>query len=1476
MVGFLLLLPVLARRTAVTVAPQGLVQQNLRSAHSEGAKAKAKHEEGCTYCQGHGNSHARKHCFTSCNNKIAAAAQKMYQDENAVATRAQAAVAQSWNTESNLAINDVMDAMNSLKDQQVSYESQSEVLQSQVSTSLERTAAEIPPIERLAEAAEAETEKSVEKQTKDAEKAFKTIEDKAEKDLDHAADRTDKMIEESEKATEKEGKQNDRDVGKLESKAEKEIAKEDKAAEKEQGKAAAVSEKMDEKITEEEDKNLEINSHLSEVADAADGTMEQAQAAQEYAFEQTEALNEKYEENLDKKMEEVQAEGAIAAGEVSKALQDSVKESMNTVSQAASQTGESLNELRKQTEQSVKDTEVVLKENEKELAGAQKEQEVESKKLENQLMKTESIEQGNKDKAGELLAALKEQITEMIQKNKDTAMAEIAEHGDQLAADVTKKKESALSEITKGSDQILSDADLAASQIAEQFQGDYETMGNKLAKVQRDFDNTKNQVHADAKQTASNIEQLQKLDATAGPELTKFAEQSIRSQQHIKEQADADQEDVLNVLAASLGQATEQVKNDAAGARKSITDAYNQLSTETDNAEEQIVGKANEITSQYAATMKDVDAVLKPTEAQQSAAQSQLKQVNEDLSTIYADAGKMKETYSGQLAAVQDRIMQASEKLNQDTQKRFEEDEAYASEHMTQLEQSLSQILGQQQANFDQQAAGVGSSIKDAEDAEDVRRKLEMDKINKLSNEINVQDTRVKDQEEKFLPEYKTMMATVQAAMAKIQEIQKASAASREAFQADMKEKTGEKVASLQDEVLKLLDDGVKQTSAQTENLGKDLMQQESQAEAETQGTMKNIDSSLQNTVALYKEIMGKVMKLEETEKGMNGDEWLKRAQSAVAMMQKDQVDRTAQVSKLEAEYAAGQAKANEEINQFQQDRSAERQQFTNSLLQAIDGIEKKRKEAKEALDSKMQSMDSDARVAAGKIDADQAKMQESIGRGMDAVKDSEQAGLRNIEGMERQVEGKTAEEMRALNEMSLDTAKKRTQEQAEQAEVQRDLSAEQRAVGAEVGAMQNAVGGMLKNLDPTAQLGVVTQSINSIQGLMDHAQETEQAKVSEVENDVKVTSNKIEKILAAANLEGGVLSKAVMATAMEVRDKLSTLKTQLAGEQQELRSLAQETFHTAQDLSSAHTRRIESLQHKMDGTREQLEKALGLQKYQSGEALEKVLFVLNKAIQVDQGLIHEKDTVILPSTQEWRGQVERVFEGLNMALDLERVERMAQMSLAAEEADGSGMMTAKEKMDKEIAMIQKRMQNEIDFVRAKAQKMIAEIEADASLSDAEKKARIAAIRKQADADVYKLTMRTRKLISDQYMSGHKLDEEINELHNLLERAKHIAGQGTAESAAWAKAMMQEVRKRIDSLRERYVNNYSFVQIDQMVKDAGDSVDRLAARKAAFAEAGSELASMAQERESEDASWNKALDALEMGTKLFQKQKAAQ
>jgi len=333
---------------------------------------------------------------------------------------------------------------------------------------------------------------------------------------------------------------------------------------------------------------------------------------------------------------------------------------------------------------------------------------------------------------------------------------------------------------------------------------------------------------------------------------------------------------------------------------------------------------------------------------------------------------------------------------------------------------------------------------------------------------------------------------------------------------------------------------------------------------------------------------------------------------------------------------------------------------------------------------------------------------------------------------------------------------------------------------------------------------------------------------VGQVENDVKATSNKIEKILAEANLEGGLLAKGVMETALRNRDKLSSLKTHLASQQQEVRSLAKDELSTTEDLMSAHNRKIEVLQKKMDGTRQQIEDVLGLQRYQSGDAFKKVFYLLDEAIKLDKDVKTKTQDVIAPAAAQWRSQIERVFEAANSAMDLERVERMAAASAQAEDAEGEGMLSAKEKMDKEIQMTQKRMQNEIDWVREKAAKMIAEIQASEHLSKQEKEARITAITKKADREIYALVVKTKKLISDQYMSQHKLDEEINELNALMERAKVIAGAGNAESREWKDAMLAELKERLDSLRQRYIET-SLAEVSAKVSEAAsEKVRRVA------------------------------------------------
>merc|ERR1719313_417567 len=202
--------------------------------------------------------------------------------------------------------------------------------------------------------------------------------------------------------------------------------------------------------------------------------------------------------------------------------------------------------------------------------------------------------------------------------------------------------------------------------------------------------------------------------------------------------------------------------------------------------------------------------------------------------------------------------------------------------------------------------------------------------------------------------------------------------------------------------------------------------------------------------------------------------------------------------------------------------------------------------------------------------------------------------------------------------------------------------------------------------------------------------------------------------------------------------------------------------------------------------------------------------------------------------------------------------------------------------MEQEIASIKHKIQNEIDWVRAEAQRAIDAILNDESLSDEEKERRIAEIRAKADRDVMQLQMKMKKLIADQYMSAHNLDEEISGLNALIERAKLIAGADTPEAKAWVQAMMREVKGRLDTPRRRFTNEYSLVQMrtNSSAVQAKTQLEQIEhqvalmekgggkahagqsqqARAAAFLQAGEELSCMETERQSQQDQWSDALD----------------
>merc|ERR1719453_1563373 len=186
-------------------------------------------------------------------------------------------------------------------------------------------------------------------------------------------------------------------------------------------------------------------------------------------------------------------------------------------------------------------------------------------------------------------------------------------------------------------------------------------------------------------------------------------------------------------------------------------------------------------------------------------------------------------------------------------------------------------------------------------------------------------------------------------------------------------------------------------------------------------------------------------------------------------------------------------------------------------LLGNVDNLKTIDRETKDKIMAMLQNADREVGRKTDGIQSHELRLQEELGLSLDNVDEALRREEDGVDQGERGVQDDFRKNMKSVDNLSLEQQRERTAEQSRQSAVNRAMKTEEQAVGTEVSQMTNGVDRMLNKLDPTNELNIITQSVKSIGELMGKAEQEEQLKVNEVDNDVKVINNKIEKLLQEA-----------------------------------------------------------------------------------------------------------------------------------------------------------------------------------------------------------------------------------------------------------------------------------------------------------------------------------------------------------------------
>merc|ERR550537_1376406 len=303
-----------------------------------------------------------------------------------------------------------------------------------------------------------------------------------------------------------------------------------------------------------------------------------------------------------------------------------------------------------------------------------------------------------------------------------------------------------------------------------------------------------------------------------------------------------------------------------------------------------------------------------------------------------------------------------------------------------------------------------------------------------------------------------------------------------------------------------------------------------------------------------------------------------------------------------------------------------------------------------------------------------------------------------------------------------------------------------------------------------------------------------------------------------------------------------------------------------ATDLQGAMKTRQEQVSATVTAMETRMRQSGMLQSDDETEAeTKRVTAAINETID-EQNEIHDMiQHDIQAKTREQRTRMGQVFEDMGVKIDMDRVHAMGNLSMGQEQSQRAMLIKAREQMEEAMRAAGSSTNDELLKVYADTKAAIDAVHAMEGLSLAEKKARIAEIKRKAAMETSKIMSRARSALSAQLRSMRSMEAKAKESETLLARAKNLAaGQFHVSSPEMLRAQAQQIKQDIQNLRETHVSPIGGTSFVQLARELAEQVvfDKTADAPDQISAAAVTLRELSQGRTAEDKTWEQELQEL--------------
>lgn len=354
-----------------------------------------------------------------------------------------------------------------------------------------------------------------------------------------------------------------------------------------------------------------------------------------------------------------------------------------------------------------------------------------------------------------------------------------------------------------------------------------------------------------------------------------------------------------------------------------------------------------------------------------------------------------------------------------------------------------------------------------------------------------------------------------------------------------------------------------------------------------------------------------------------------------------------------------------------------------------------------------------------------------------------------------------------------------------------------------------------IESLKPSSKEAALKLEVERLAKMFESTMHTTEMLQDQAEQAASHLSENSETGITAAQLKLAALEHNLDKAAEARDDEFQKLDDMQNSSHIDIRSALSQLVELGIDMKIAMNNKALDIQKNIKDAEDAVGNVSQMAAYADGSELERIQKALEVGTAQTQDIWSMVEDEVNPKTRDQRKRMGQVFEDSGAALDMDRVQEMANETVTEELSARQRLNQARQDIEATLDAAAKKTSMALNGVFEKTKHLIDSVEKMAHLSVREKSQKIAAIKQAAARETAKIMASARAEVEREKKAGREMDEKNQEVRVLVSRAKGLAEGGFQTTGKdYLKKQLEDTKAGMEALTDKWVNPFgeSFLQ----------------------------------------------------------------